>query len=535
MPHVCLSCVHSGGAELIAAGVMAWLAISDEREQAVCGILALVLVGLRVLFSVPVLVLAAARKTAPWPLRQAWWSVFVPLNLELLRWLPWTSAVHDGLPSEELMAATAGLSLSHGTSMLLLLGWFHSSGGAPSVATWLVLAVSILCLGCVGLRRTALLWQAPSGILVQGEAGKLDKVRNLETPGVIITLPGPRPCEISGSTAALSGSEIDREAVRLRALQRQRAAMVAMRAADGMQTAGGATDDDARELTESRVGRAVAVNAAARVTSSRVQRAAAANSAKRRLMDTDFDRMPRSQQFVNEFHVEDEEEVDPEEVEFHVEEEEEASQQEEVNQEAVSQQEGNEDKGKNPENLMEVEGANVASMEFAPSRVQRACAANTAKKVTQANLVQSRTERARSVNRMTKERMQADQAAAMQAAAVVEQWRPAGRRATVAAREEASAHPSAADDAPSSACKDNASSDCAAPSSPSAAAVPLPPNRWLNAANFSTEHRKRLERARRTNRVRRARENFAAAGDASGDAPGDALPPGDAPGLDPAV
>ena len=66
-------------------------------------------------------------------------------------------------------------------------------------------------------------------------------------------------------------------------------------------------------------------------------------------------------------------------------------------------------------------------------------------------------------------------------------------------------------------------------------AVPLPPNRWLNAANFSTEHRKRLERARRTNRVRRARENFAAAGDAPGDAPGDALPPGDAPGLDPAV
>ena len=77
----------------------------------------------------------------------------LPLNVELLQWVPWRSAPHDGLPNHGLLAMSAALSLSHGVALLLLQGWFLATAGvatteyvrASALGMALALSVGALC------------------------------------------------------------------------------------------------------------------------------------------------------------------------------------------------------------------------------------------------------------------------------------------------------------------------------------------------------------------------------------------------------
>lgn len=92
-----------------------------------------------------------------------------PFNLELLQYVHWLSTVADGLPSIEMLALTAGLSLSHGASLLLLQVWFFTIGGGTEggnaafaqALLVLTLALTALALARLGLMRSFFLWQRP--------------------------------------------------------------------------------------------------------------------------------------------------------------------------------------------------------------------------------------------------------------------------------------------------------------------------------------------------------------------------------------
>ena len=199
----------SGAVEPIAAGLFAWLALSSRRaEHSLCGQLALSLLGLRLLWAGWLLIITARdwrRYHAPAVLalptvheimarpcsstskssggataiiqitqrssgsaRICLLLGFLPFNVELLQWVRWRSAPHDGLPNHGLVAITAALSLSHGISLLLLQGWFLATGGIESTeydraaALGGVAALSIGALCRVGVRRALLLYRLPS-------------------------------------------------------------------------------------------------------------------------------------------------------------------------------------------------------------------------------------------------------------------------------------------------------------------------------------------------------------------------------------
>jgi len=203
----------SGGAEPVAAAVFAWLAFSSDAggEHSLCGLLALAVLGLRVVWALGLAMIAScdwrryhapailelptiheimandnlgsransadgddavreeppARKRSSCSLRVWLLLGFLPLNLELLQWMPWRSAPHDGLPNYGMLALTAALSLAHGSALLLLQGWFLVTNGiasadygrASALGVAFVLSVGALCR--VGLHRAWLLLRLP--------------------------------------------------------------------------------------------------------------------------------------------------------------------------------------------------------------------------------------------------------------------------------------------------------------------------------------------------------------------------------------
>ena len=192
---------------------MAYLALSssgqhrNSRAHSLVGLLALALLGLRIIWALGLAVLAsldwrhyhapavlelptvhelmagaAKRPSAPQKRDTASARVWLllgllPLNVELLQWVPWRSAPHDGLPNHGLLAMSAALSLSHGVALLLLQGWFLATAGVATTeyvrasALGMALALSVGALCRVGLRRAGILLRAataPAG----GEGGK---------------------------------------------------------------------------------------------------------------------------------------------------------------------------------------------------------------------------------------------------------------------------------------------------------------------------------------------------------------------------
>ena len=279
---------HSGAAEPIALGLFAFIVLSSSRvdEHALCGWLVVALLCIRLIWAVWLGVIASIdwrRYHAPAVLAlptvseimaktsnsesgstvehmslprdtscspRVWMLVgLVPLNVELLQWIPWRASPHDGLPNYGMLAITTALSLSQCASLLLLQAWFLATGGiasaeygrAAALGVAAILTIGSLCR--VGLRRAVLL----SRLLPQPKVPVSQQLQpsplqqQQPVPAVFVKLPSadmqrtpvaelsaaPASCDVSQSTpprliSTLSGS--DREAALSSSLARQAAA-----------------------------------------------------------------------------------------------------------------------------------------------------------------------------------------------------------------------------------------------------------------------------------------------------------------------
>ena len=279
---------HSGAAEPIALGLFAFIVLSSSRvdEHALCGWLVVALLCIRLIWAMWLGVIASIdwrRYHAPAVLAlptvseimaktsnsesgstvehmslprdtscspRVWMLVgLVPLNVELLQWIPWRASPHDGLPNYGMLAITTALSLSQCASLLLLQAWFLATGGiasaeygrAAALGVAAILTIGSLCR--VGLRRAVLL----SRLLPQPKVPVSQQLQpsplqqQQPVPAVFVKLPSadmqrtpvaelsaaPASCDVSQSTpprliSTLSGS--DREAALSSSLARQAAA-----------------------------------------------------------------------------------------------------------------------------------------------------------------------------------------------------------------------------------------------------------------------------------------------------------------------
>ena len=270
---------HSGAAEPIALGLFAFIVLSSSRvdEHALCGWLVVALLCIRLIWAMWLGVIASIdwrRYHAPAVLAlptvseimaktsnsesgstvehmslprdtscspRVWMLVgLVPLNVELLQWIPWRASPHDGLPNYGMLAITTALSLSQCASLLLLQAWFLATGGiasaeygrAAALGVAAILTIGSLCR--VGLRRAVLL----SRLLPQP---KVPVSQQQPEPVVLVKLPSggmqrTPVAELSAAPASCDEAQYlpqrlistlsvsDQEAARSSSLARQAAA-----------------------------------------------------------------------------------------------------------------------------------------------------------------------------------------------------------------------------------------------------------------------------------------------------------------------
>ena len=546
-----------GAAEPTAAIVLAWLGLTAGDDSAkLCGTLSIVLLGLRTLLSLPLInhillqrqklasanatavnaTLGGADKSRATPHQDVYVSpphalllALVPFNLELVQCLPWTGAVHDGMPTSLAMAAAAGLSLSHGSSLLLLLLWLYAKDGPPSTDMLLVLVLSTAASLCfLGVRRVwKLMFTATPSAHEPSAASRATDFSNLQS-SCASSYPSSHvpPGEHS---VAESSNQPDAAAVHLRSIQRQQAALVAMRARALFMAR---NPDAAPQMLPPVAVRyldgpcSAATSGSGQLVVSRVERASAANSARRDGQSGDGQQAgPRAVKAVVVRRVrstggEHDARTVARQLTWQ------SSEYPSPDGNALSEScvgsgsavraviashgledrpAGGEDEANGEGQMVSGEGDRIESgnLDVADvdahtrSRVQRACTANIAQRAERAHIVQVRTQRARSSNRATRERLESEHAHAASAVAAVEQWRPSGVDASPQWLEpQLSFTPTTAD--PQSSSHD----------SPDDAAR-------ATTTNSISDHDQatRLDRARHSNRVRRAREAFA--GDAA--------------------
>ena len=570
--HSSLYCIvvapmRSGAAEPIAAAMLCWLAFSDDdHEQVLCGILGMALLGLRLLLSVPLLALAVtswrrdSATAAQLPVVQAPPTLkhqslsretlilaLVPLNVEVLQvcsssisaaasryvlptkpcafesvseWLgcvcaqclPWTGELQDGLPTSELMAATAALSLSHGCSVLVLQAWYASGGAAFGsidvgriVVMAVALALSITALCCVGLRRSILLYWS------DGSARSWTSRQDGSVAVVTTAVETISACTNSSSfsnlldvglteqqrLSQLGLSTSDRRTAHQRSLHRQQAALVAARAAGGGAALQASSSLPAVDVRWCEGGMMAAERA------ERAERAATANALKRAqaplsispeaAVSLDALASPlRSRKLRPGYSMDDSVITYDDEhagrrrlrrtISFG------------LNYPEVPREE---ELAEPPEGVDGDNEGMLHSAELMSSRVQRACEANTLRRCETAMRVDARATRARTANQQTRDRMAAEQAEASEAAAAVAQWRPRRGQTPPDSMASAVVH------VPQEEALEHEIEG------PSVILPPLDPTTAHLRAAEAAETTSRVERARRTNRVRRAREAFA--------------------------
>ena len=446
----------------------------------------------------------------------------VPFNTELMQCFPWKNPVHDGMPTSLAMAAAAGLSLSHGCAIFLLVLWIYSKGGPLSTVDLLnvlVLTAPPLCF--LGVRRVWLLLFTTSHRT--HEPGAINAVRSKATstskPENSPGLWTPPAHMLQGNhSVAEPVRQPDAAAVRLRAVQRQQAALVAMRAAHARDV--GATPQmlppAAVRYLDGRCKASASSGGDGVLVHSRVERASAANSSKREMVGSHSgERQQAGVRPVMAVVVRKlgspSDERDPRAVGVQSSEDPPAGQsgpsescvRDSAGLEAVLSDglanrtggiiEGKTDSDETPSSSGQ---DRMQPGTHLSTRVQRAHTANIAQRAERARAVQVRAERARSSNRATRERLESEHAEAASAVATVEQWRPSG-----------------VDTSPQRSLE------------PQLSHTPTTPNPRPNSHDSAddandtpcsaSDHDQatRLDRARHSNRVRRAREAFA--GDAA--------------------